>query len=162
MKQPDVAYAYYYEETNYNNGFPFDEEDSLQDWDLPLSPEGLRTAESDVRMPSDELQATFDPEPDTHPGSLNDTFQLKMRHDKRQTDFRASRDTAFWAASQVSLPKGSFWGSRDSDSYIPNAADGKKYRYNYDSATAKDTYVYMLHDMGIWNSHPVRLFSPSD
>ncbi|KAJ5963523.1 uncharacterized protein N7479_003399 [Penicillium vulpinum] len=145
-KQPDVGYAYYYEETNYNTGFPFELEDTLHDWDLPLSPE----VQVDDRMPSDELRATLD----LDPGSLNDTLRLEMRHDKRQADARVARDTPYWAASQVSLPKGSVWGAPGSESYFPQAADGNKYRYNYDSASPADTYVYMLHDKGIWNTHP--------
>ncbi|KAJ6149059.1 hypothetical protein N7471_000258 [Penicillium samsonianum] len=35
-ENPDVEYAYYYEESNYNTGFPFEVEDTPQDWNLPL------------------------------------------------------------------------------------------------------------------------------
>lgn len=136
MEQPDVEYAYYYEESNYNTGFPFEVEDTPQDWNLPLPPE-----------PSNELREKFDP--------LNDT----MRHDKRQTDFSVARNTPYWAQSQVSLAKDSVWLSPGSDSYFPEASNGDVYRYTYDSVSAMDTYVYMLREDGIWNGHPVR--SPS-
>lgn len=136
MGQPDVEYAYYYEESNYNTGFPFEVEDIPLDWDLHFPAE-----------PSPELRESFDP--------LNDT----IRHEKRDTGFSVSRNTPYWAQSQVSLAKGSAWLSPESKSYFPEASNGDKYRYTYDSASAKDTYVYMLYEDGIWNSHSVR--SPS-
>ncbi|KOS36475.1 hypothetical protein ACN38_g12783 [Penicillium nordicum] len=129
-QSPDVEYAYYYEETNYNTGFPFEEEETPQDWNLPLSPDH-----------SDELREKFD--------TLNDT----MQHDKRQTGSSMSRNTPFWAQSQVSLAKDDVWLAPGGDSYFPKASNGDVYRYTYDSVSATDTYVYMLHEKGIWNSH---------
>ncbi|KAF9894400.1 hypothetical protein FE257_007903 [Aspergillus nanangensis] len=142
VEQPDVAYAYYYEEANYNNGAPLGLSHASQDGDLPLALE-----EPDDRMLSDELEW------DTDPAPLNDTLGLEMRHDKRQTNFRVTRKTPFWAASQVSLPKGSAWRSPGSESYNPNEPNGDIYTYNYDVATAVNTYVYMLGEWGIWKDH---------
>lgn len=63
-EQPDVAYAYYYEETNHNLGFPLSQESSPQDEDLSLPAE--------TPVPSDSPQ-------DQDPSPLNETMHLDRR-----------------------------------------------------------------------------------
>ncbi|KAL4982035.1 hypothetical protein BDW68DRAFT_66468 [Aspergillus falconensis] len=152
--QPDVEYAYYYEERNNNIGFPLGEEDTIQDWELPYIPEAPAGARK-----HDEQAEDWGPELDTdpRPWPLNDTFQVKLGHDKRQANSHMARRTPYWSPSQVSLPKDSTWGSPSSGSFDPATPNRlKKYAYHYDTAAADDQYVYMLFDKGIWSSHPVR------
>ncbi|KAJ6118862.1 Killer toxin subunits alpha/beta 6 [Penicillium samsonianum] len=143
--EPDVSYAYYYEERNYRLGFPFTRQGELKDRALPSHPEAPVSAGR-----PDELLEDFDPELDTDPSPLNDTLRVELRRDKRQTGFHVTRNTPYWSPSQVSLPRDKKWRSQDSGSYDYNSAG---WTYNYDSATAVDTYVYMVHEGGIWPDH---------
>ncbi|KAJ6149090.1 Killer toxin subunits alpha/beta 6 [Penicillium samsonianum] len=153
-RSPDVSYAYYYEERNYNIGESFSLEDEFRDWDLPSRSEAPAAAgKPHDGMSSDDLLEDFEPDLDTEPSSLNDTLRFESRHDKRQTQFHVPRDTPFWGPSQVSLPKGSSWGSPGSLSFDPEKPNGDKYTYNYDVASALDTYMYALFDDGIWTDH---------
>lgn len=106
-------------------------------------------------MLSDELVEDLAPDLDTDSSSLNDTLGSESSHDKRQAQFHVPRDTPFWGPSQVSLPKDSSWGSKGSSSFDPENPNGDTYTYNYDVASAQDTYVYMINDEGIWNDHIV-------
>ncbi|KAB8067043.1 peptidase S8/S53 domain-containing protein [Aspergillus leporis] len=79
------------------------------------------------------------------PISLNESLRFEQYH--------VRRDTPFWGPSQVSLPKGSIWGSPGSSSFDPNNPNGDKFTYNYDVASALDTYVYMINEEGVWEHH---------
>lgn len=158
-EQPDVAHAYYYEESNYNIGAPFtleeeeEEEESLY-WDIPPYPKApLAPSKLDNRV-SDKLPNGLEPELIASPSTLNETLQFEPRRNKRQEQNHVSRDTPFWSASQVSLPKDSIWGAPGSKSFNPKKDKGK-FSYHYDSADASDTYVYMLGERGIYNGHEV-------
>lgn len=111
-------------------------------------------------MSSDEIPGDVDPDLKSDPSTLNDTLWFESRHDKRQTSYHASRDTPFWSASQVSLPKGKIWGSPGSASFDPRKTNGETFTYNYDTANAQDTYVYMINEHGIYNSHEVSSHTP--
>jgi hypothetical protein len=137
--QPDVSYAYYYEERNYNMGFPF----VLQG--------GLHGPVTSGDRPG-ELSKDLNPELDTEPSPLNGSSQAIPRGAKIQKRAHVDRSTPFWAASQVSLPMGKKWRALDSMSFDPA---GPTFIYHYDSAKEADTYVYMIHEGGIWEDHDV-------
>lgn len=107
--------------------------------------------------PADEQAEYLDPELDTEPIPLNDTFQGELGHHKRQESSPGSRDTQYWSPSQVSLPKGSVWGGPRSRSFKPATPNaGLKYTFHYDPTDAAGQYVYMIGEKGIWTEHAVR------
>ncbi|KAL3468774.1 hypothetical protein BJX99DRAFT_252482 [Aspergillus californicus] len=67
-QSPDVSYAYYYKESNYNIGAPFALEEEFLDWDLPSYPKAPPAlSELKDRMSSDKLPVTARQETDTEP-----------------------------------------------------------------------------------------------
>lgn len=100
-----------------------------------------------VGMFPDKVPQSFGSDLDTDPSSLNESLRFQQYH--------VPRDTPFWSPSQVSLPKGSPWGSPGSSSFDPKNPNGNKYTYNYDIANARDTYVYMINEEGVWEDHNV-------
>jgi hypothetical protein len=97
---------------------------------------------------------------DTENVLLNDTMaQRTHRNELRVEQYYIPRESEFWSTSQVSLPKGSTWGSPGSNSFDPAKPNDERYTYNYDIADASDTYVYAMRDYGIWGNHVVSLLT---
>ncbi|KAF1994463.1 hypothetical protein P154DRAFT_567311 [Amniculicola lignicola CBS 123094] len=151
-----VRFAYYYEEYNNNVGTSMDEDDVDEEWvDLDSDARG-KEPDMDA-MPHAKLAETVldvDGDLDTDTDLFNDTIpQQTHRNEPRVNQFHIPRETEFWSPSQVSLPKDSVWGSPGSNSFDPANPNDEKYTYNYDIADASDTYVYVIHDEGVWTAH---------
>lgn len=156
-----MRFAYYYEDYNNNVGLAVDEEDFDEEWtNLDMS--------SRVKVPGDIIDPMphaklvdsaidVDGDPNADSDILNDTIaQQTHRNELRAgSQYHIPRDTKFWGPSQVSLPKDSIWGSPNSHSFDPAKPDDKKYTYNYDIADASNTFVYVIHDQGVWTDHVV-------
>lgn len=138
-----------------------DEEGTDEEWvDPNNSPNGkiLDDINAVPRAALVDLLVDVNGDLDAENDALNDTTHQTSNWKERRADqFHIPRETEFWGPSQVSLPKGSIWGSPGSNSFDPAAPDDQKYTYNYDIADASDTYVYVIHDDGVWNSHTVSL-----
>lgn len=158
---PDVRFAYYYEEYNNNVGTSVYEEDGEEEGKDPDTFYPARVPDS-VMVPHSRLTDSLvdvGADLDTDVDPLNDTIVQQTHWNELRADqFHIPRETEFWSASQVSLPKDSIWGSPGSNSFDPTKPDDKRYTYNYDIADASDTYVYVLNEDGVWNNHQVRLY----
>lgn len=143
-----------------------DEEDAdTEEWvDPDRSPAGKVSDDIIDQVPHAKLVDSLvdlDGELDADAELLNDTISQQMHwNELRQNQNHIPRETEFWGPSQVSLPKDSIWGSPGSNSFDPAAPNDQKYTYNYDVADASDTYVYIIHDEGLWSSHSVSLNPP--
>jgi hypothetical protein len=137
-----------------------DEEAMDEEW---VDPDGSPGG----KVPDDVLDAVplaklvdslVDSNVDTDTDLLNDTIAQQTHRNELRDQFHIPRDTEFWSPSQVSLPKDKIWGSPGSNSFNPGAPNNERYTYNYDIADASDTYVYVIHDEGVWGSHIVSIF----
>ena len=139
-----------------------DEEEYDEEWVDSKNPLGSSLSDDIDAVPRAAVDLLVDIHADGDADSdlLNDTIRQKShRNDPRAEQFYIPRETEFWGPSQVSLPKGSIWGSPGSNSFDPAAPNDQRYTYNYDIADASDTYVYVIHDEGVWTSHQVSLTS---
>ncbi|KAF2828939.1 hypothetical protein CC86DRAFT_317913 [Ophiobolus disseminans] len=158
----DVRFAYYYEEYNNNVGIATKDDDWVSPDDHPHdnAPGDIIDAVTYAKLANSHVDA--DGEVHANSDLLNDTTTQKthrneLREDplsSRSSENYYSRESSDWSPSQVSLPKDTVWGSPDSYSYNPDGLDGEVYRYNYDTADASDTYVYVIHEAGVWLNHP--------
>ncbi|CEL01964.1 hypothetical protein ASPCAL01540 [Aspergillus calidoustus] len=124
---PDVLYAYYYEQRNHKMGLPFTAAGKRKPQDRHLFSRSKAPSSA-----SEKLLNKINSEPNTDPSPLNGTVRVELPGDKRQENFHLTRNTPYWGPSQVSMPK------------------NRAYSYHYDSVDAKDTYVYLTFEGGIW------------
>lgn len=132
MHQPDVSYAYYYQE--YNNNVRPDYGDA-----------------TDVNV-----DGIFDF------GTKKEAFLKKNHTstDSNSLWFRADNNrvisrSKYWPPSQVSLPKGKIWQNPGSDSVDYGSTSGEALLFNYDKRAQSDQYVYVIGEAGVWTTHDV-------
>lgn len=142
------------------------DEEASEEWDPllhkdstgPVPPDDMLNVAPHAKL-VDALVRDVDLDDDTE--LVNDTIAYQTHwNERRANQFHIPRDTAYWGPSQVSLPKDSIWGAPGSSSFDPAKPNNEKYTYNYDIADASDTYVYVLHEEGVWQSHVVSSHSP--
>lgn len=129
--QPDVDWAYYYEQ------YYLDHPVSDNDPDL----------EPGISLPNDE-----NVDPDTE-DPTDGSILRKRAPTTRRSDY--------WELSQVSVPPGQVWKTSQSGSYgdALGMLPGFKYRYDDDPAGAGQT-IYAMNEEIIWTDHVVRPLTP--